>query len=150
MFMSQLWNASSRTAVLYFLLAFCGSMSTVIIPFAMVERGICEKEVRNHLYHPVFYHLSQTLASLPVCLILSGIVTGIVLGMTGLKAGGAGIWFILFITFVCADALSMFVAHVSPDLISALCISAGSFSVMTLLIGFLVLPSNFPTGLGWL
>jgi hypothetical protein len=37
----------SRTALLYFVLAFGSSMSVAGIPFSMVERGIVEKEVRN-------------------------------------------------------------------------------------------------------
>ena len=47
----------SRTALLYFILAFGSSMSVAAIPFAMVERGIVEKEVRNKRFHPVFYHI---------------------------------------------------------------------------------------------
>lgn len=114
----------SRTALLYFIIAFCSSMSVAVIPFAMVDRAIVEKEVRNHLYHPAFYHLSQALASIPVCLVLSVLVTVIVLAMTGLK-GTSGPAVILFLTFLCADAVSMFVAHISPELISAICIASG-------------------------
>lgn len=47
----------SRTALLYFILAFGSSMSVAGIPFAMVERGIVEKEVRNKRFHPMFYHI---------------------------------------------------------------------------------------------
>lgn len=47
----------SRTALLYFILAFGSSMSVANIPFAMIERSIVEKEVRNKRFHPVFYHL---------------------------------------------------------------------------------------------
>ena len=105
----------SRTALLYFIIAFCSSMSVAVIPFAMVDRGIVQKEVRNHLYHPALYHASQTLAGIPVCVVLSILVTVIVLGMTGLK-GGIQFWFILFLTFLCADATSMFVGHIAPEM----------------------------------
>lgn len=47
----------SRTALLYFILAFGSSMSVAAIPFAMIERSIVEKEVRNKRFHPVFYHI---------------------------------------------------------------------------------------------
>ena len=139
----------SRTALLYFIIAFCSSMSVAVIPFAMVDRGIVQKEVRNHLYHPALYHASQTLAGIPVCVVLSILVTVIVLGMTGLK-GGIQFWFILFLTFLCADATSMFVGHIAPEMISAICIASGIFGVFTMVMGFLVKPSNFPRGLGWL
>eukprot|EP01082_Thalassiosira_pseudonana_P013797 g12356.t1.1.5e17418b.1.5e1746ac g12356 g12356.t1 contig6:1757240-1758742(+) len=62
-----------RTSILYFVVAFFSTMSVAAIPFAIVERGIVQKEVRNHRYHPVFYHLSQAISSLPACLLLSGI-----------------------------------------------------------------------------
>ncbi|EED93260.1 THAPSDRAFT_262120, partial [Thalassiosira pseudonana CCMP1335] len=57
-----------RTSILYFVVAFFSTMSVAAIPFAIVERGIVQKEVRNHRYHPVFYHLSQAISSLPACL----------------------------------------------------------------------------------
>ncbi len=44
----------------------------------------------------------------------------------------------------------MFVSFISPELISAICISSGVFGVFTMVMGFLVTPSNFPRGLGWL
>ena len=124
-------------------------MSVAVIPFAMVDRGIVQKEVRNHLFHPAFFHASQALAGIPVCLVLSALVSVIVLLMTGIK-GNVGFFFILFLTFLCADATSMFVAHIAPEMISALCISSGIFGVFTMVMGFLVTPSQFPTGLGWL
>jgi len=46
----------SRTALLYFILAFGSSMSVAGVPFAMIERGIVEKEVRNKRFHPVINH----------------------------------------------------------------------------------------------
>jgi hypothetical protein len=57
-----------------------------------------------------------------VCLILAAIVTGIVLGMTGLKPGVV-FWLNIFLCFVCADSMTMLISYISPDLISAICIS---------------------------
>eukprot|EP00984_Skeletonema_dohrnii_P003814 scaffold1311_cov140-Skeletonema_dohrnii-CCMP3373.AAC.1 len=144
----------SRTALLYFILAFGSSMSVAAIPFAMVERGIVEKEVRNKRFHPVFYHTSQTLVSVPVSFILSLIVMLIVSSMTGLGGSdsmkkmisGA----VLFCVFLCADAVSMFVGHVAPELVSAICIATGIFGVMTMVMGFIILPSAMPVWIHWL
>ena len=47
----------SRTGLLYFVLSFGASMSVAAIPFAIVERGIAEKEVRNKRFHIVLYHI---------------------------------------------------------------------------------------------
>ena len=99
-------------------------MSVAQIPFAMIDRGIVQKEVRNHLYHPTLYHASQMLAGVPVALILSLLVAVIILNMTGLQ-GGVSFWFILFMTFLCADATSMFVAHITSELISAIVAASG-------------------------
>jgi hypothetical protein len=41
-----------RTALLYFIIAFCSSMSVASIPFSIVERAVVGKETRNHRFHP--------------------------------------------------------------------------------------------------
>jgi len=143
----------SRTGLLYFIIAFCSSMSVVAIPFAMIDRAIREKEVRNHLYHPAWNHASQALASLPVQLLLCIIVSVIVLKMTNISPGSDDrFWFILnlFLCFSCADATSMLTSHVAPDMISAICISSGIFGQFTMVMGFLVLPGAMPGALRWL
>ena len=99
----------SRTALLYFILAFGSSMSVAAVPFAMIERGIVEKEVRNKRYHPVMNHLAQTLVSVPVSFILSSIVAVIIGSMTGLggrvTAELAQSYLVLFCVFLCALVL---------------------------------------------
>ena len=47
----------SRTGLLYFVLSFGASMSVAAIPFAIVERSIAAKEVRNKRFHIVLYHI---------------------------------------------------------------------------------------------
>ncbi|KAL3802346.1 hypothetical protein HJC23_007171 [Cyclotella cryptica] len=128
-----------RTALLYFIIAFCSSMSVAAIPFSIVERAIVEKEVRNHRFHPAFYHVSQAVASLPACFVLSILGLGI----------STKTCVILFITFYCADATSMFISHIAPELISAICISSGVFGLFTIVMGFLVTPSNMSWVLRW-
>ena len=92
--------------------------------------------------------LSQTLVSVPESFILALIVALIIGRMTGLGLGGhenrfdSGV--ILFLVFLCADAVSMYIGHVAPDLISAICIATGIFGVMTMVMGFIILPSAMP------
>ncbi len=50
----------------------------------------------------------------------------------------------LFCVFLCGDAVSMFIAIIAPDLISAICIGTGIFGVMTMVMGFIILPSAMP------
>jgi hypothetical protein len=84
----------------------------------------------------------------PVCIVLSLIVGAIVKGMTGLGGSTAGevceAAAVLFFVLLCADATSMFIAHVAPDLISAICIATGIFGLMTMVMGFIILPSDMP------
>ena len=95
-----------------------------------------------------FHYLSQALVSVPICLLLSIIVGGIISGMTGL-GGDTTIkllesWLVLFLVFLCADSTSMFIGHVAPDLVSAICIATGIFGIMTMVMGFIILPSAMP------
>ena len=86
--------------------------------------------------------------SVPVCLILAILVGGIIKGMTGL-GGDNGVdmlhsELVLFVVFLCADAVSMFIGHVAPELVSAICIATGIFGIMTIVMGFIILPSTMP------
>jgi hypothetical protein len=65
---------------------------------------------------------SFVLLGVVVCLVLAVIVTCIVLSMTGIKASVL-FWINIFLLFVCADAMTMLISYISPDLISAICIS---------------------------
>ena len=91
---------------------------------------------------------SQTLVSVPVCLILALIVGVIIKGMTGLGGNNSSKIFayegVLFLVFLCADAVSMFISHVAPELVSAICIATGIFGIMTIVMGFIILPSSMP------
>ena len=91
---------------------------------------------------------SQTLVSVPVCLILALIVGVIIKGMTGLGGNNISKIFayegVLFLVFLCADAVSMFISHVAPELVSAICIATGIFGIMTIVMGFIILPSSMP------
>lgn len=110
----------------------------------MIIHGLCAIRA-DFLLSPSF---SQTLVSVPVCLILALIVGGIIKGMTGLGGDNGVEMFksalVLFIVFLCADAVSMFIGHVAPELVSAICIATGIFGIMTIVMGFIILPSAMP------
>ncbi|MGK3759058.1 MAG: hypothetical protein ACI8RD_011375 [Bacillariaceae sp.] len=140
--------AQARGGLLYFIVAFFTSMAVASIPFAIVERNIVHKEVRNHRYHPVFYHAAQALASIPACFVLAVISTVILVPMTkmhGIVFFGSNI----FLLLLCADALAQLVSHLAPEFVSALAISSGLFGIMSLLMGFLIKPSQFPWFIKW-
>ena len=140
----------SRAGLLYFIVGFLPTMSLAQIPFAILDRGISQKEIRNHLFHPAINHASQALTSVIVCFILAVISAAIVLPMTGLQPPYFEFAVILFLSFVCGDALSMLISHISPELISAICISSGIVGLFVMSMGFLVLQSDLPRHLWWL
>ena len=140
--------AQSRSGLLYFIVAFFTSMAVASVPFAIVERNIMNKEVRNHRYHPVFFHGAQALASIPSCFILAVISTVILMPMTKMH-GMYFFGFNIFLLLLCADALAQLVSHIAPEFISALAISSGLFGIMSLLMGFLIKPSHFPGFIKW-
>ena len=96
----------------------------------------------------IYDHLSQALVSVPVCFILSIIIAVIIKGMTGLGGDTSNLMgeaqAVLFFVLLCADATSMFIAHVAPDMISAICIATGIFGLMTMVMGFIILPTAMP------
>lgn len=53
----------STSGLLYFIVGFFSTLSLAQIPFTILDRGIAQKEVRNHLFHPAFNHASQALTS---------------------------------------------------------------------------------------
>ena len=56
-------SVQSRTAVLFYCVAFFIFMSVAVLPFTVMERGIVDKEVQNHYYHPIFYQVAQGISS---------------------------------------------------------------------------------------
>lgn len=56
-------SVQSRVAVLFYCVAFFIFMSVAVLPFTVIERGIVDKEVQNHYYHPVMYQIAQAIAS---------------------------------------------------------------------------------------
>lgn len=102
--------------------------------------------IQAHSFLAASYdYLSQVLVSFPVCYLLSLIVWGIILGMTGLGGehwGTIQSQGILYRVMLCADATVMFVGYIAPDLIGALCLATGIFGMMTIVMGFLILPSD--------
>jgi ABC-type multidrug transport system ATPase subunit len=56
-------SIQSRTAVLFYCVAFFIFMSVAVLPFTVMERGIVDKEVQNRYYHPSLYQVAQAISS---------------------------------------------------------------------------------------
>jgi len=138
----------SRVAIIFYCVAFFIFMSIAAVPFAVIERGIVEKEVRNGYYHPVVFQISQSIASLPGTFILALLTTSITVSMTGLREP---IWYFLnmFLALNCAESLAHLVSHIVPHFIIGIAVIAGLYGIFMLFPGFIMVPSDFPGWLGW-
>ena len=117
-------SIQSRIALLFYVGAFFVFMSVAVLPFTVQEKSIVDKEVRNGYYHPAVYQLAQALSSIPGVIVLAGMGTGIIIGMTDLREGG---WFFLNLTLAlfCAEALAQLVSHIVPHFIIGIALIAG-------------------------
>ena len=141
-------SVQSRTAVLFYCVAFFIFMSVAVLPFTVIERDIVDKEVRNRYYHPIYYQISQGIASIPGTALLALLVTAIIVGLTGLQAP---YWYFLtmFLSLVCAEALAQLVSHVVPHFVIGMAMVAGMYGFFMLYQGFMLIPSDFPSWLRW-
>ncbi|CAJ1951950.1 unnamed protein product [Cylindrotheca closterium] len=138
----------SRSAVLFYCVAFFIFMSVAVLPFTVMERGIVDKEVLNGYYHPIAYQVAQGLSTIPAAGILAGLTSVIIVFMLKLNDGW---WYFLnmFLALCTAEALAQMVSHVVPHFVIGMAGIAGLFGFFMLFMGFMVIPSDFPYGLGW-
>ena len=93
-------SVQSRTAILFYCVAFFIFMSVAVLPFTVMERAIVDKEVMNSYYNPVYYQISQSISTIPGAAILAGLTTLIIVTMTKLNEPG---WYFatMFLSLVC-------------------------------------------------
>ncbi len=138
----------ARVSLLFYAVAFFVFMSVAALPFAIIERGIVEKEVRNGYYHPACFQFAQAIASVPGIFVLSLVTSGITLGMTDLR----NFWPYLlnmFLSLNCAEALAQLTSHMVPHYIIGIALVSGVYGLFMLLQGFMLVKSEFPTWLEW-
>jgi len=142
-------SVQSRTAVLFYCVAFFIFMSVAVLPFTVIERSIVDKEVLNGYYKPMFYQVSQGISSIPGTAILAFLVTLIICSMTKLSEP---LWYFLnmFLALMVAEALAQLISHVVPHFVIGMALVAGMYGFFMLFQGFMLVPSKFPNWLSWL
>jgi ABC-type multidrug transport system ATPase subunit len=100
----------SRSAVLFYCVAFFIFMSVAVLPFTVMERGIVDKEVLNGYYHPIAYQVSQGLATIPGSAMLAFLTSVIILNMLKLSEP---YWYFLnmFLALFTSESLAQLVSH---------------------------------------
>lgn len=138
----------SRSAVLFYCVAFFIFMSVAVLPFTVMERDIVDKEVHNKYYHPISYQIAQGLASIPGAGLLAGLVSMIIILMLDFKDPA---WYFLnmFLALTTSEALVQLVSHVVPHFVIGMALVAGLFGFFMLFMGFMLVPSQFPNRLRW-
>jgi hypothetical protein len=120
-------SVQTRTAILFYCVAFFIFMSVAVLPFTVMERAIVDKEVRNGYYNPIFYQLAQAVSSIPGAALLAFLTTLIIITMTKLDEP---LWYFLtmFLSLCCAEALAQMVSHVVPHFVIGMALLAGMVS----------------------
>jgi len=141
-------SIGSRSAVLFYCVAFFIFMSVAVLPFTVMERDIVDKEVLNKYYHPFSYQIAQGLCTLPGAGVLAGLVSLIIITMLKFKDPA---WYFLnmFLSLMTAEALAQLVSHAVPHFVIGMAIIAGLFGFFMLFQGFMLVPSDFPDWLRW-
>lgn len=121
----------SRSAVLFYCVAFFIFMSVAVLPFTVMERDIVDKEVHNGYYHPIAYQIAQGLASIPGAGLLAALVSMIILLM--LKFNDPAWYFLnMFLALTTSEALAQLVSHVVPHFVIGMAMVAGLFGFFML------------------
>ncbi|KAL7567047.1 hypothetical protein ACA910_002775 [Epithemia clementina (nom. ined.)] len=144
----DLQSVQSRTAILFYCASFFIFMSVAVLPFTVMERAIVDKEVMNSYYNPVYYQISQAISSIPGAAILAGITTLLIITMTKLNEPD---WYFatMFLSLTVAEAFAQLISHVVPHFVIGMALLAGMYGFFMLVMGFMLVPSEFPNWLNW-
>lgn len=138
----------SRTSVLFFVDAFLVFMSIAAVPSFMMERAIIEKEIRNKLYNPFLFQLSNWFTSWFGVFLIAIISTIFVVLMCNLN--NFGIFLVnLFLSLMIAEGLTFLAALLVPHYIIAMALLSGLYGVFMLCEGFLIVFNDIPPWLIW-
>ena len=138
----------SRTSVLFYVDAFLVFMSIAAVPSFMMERAIVEKELRNKLYHPWVFQLSNWFTSWFGVFFIAIISTLFVVLMCNLN--NFGIFLIdLFLSLLIAEGLAFLTALLVPHYIIAMALIAGLYGMFMLCEGFLIVYNDIPPWFIW-
>lgn len=141
-------SVQSRIALLFYCVAFFTFLSAAAVPFAVMEHGRVDKEVRNGYYHPINFQLAFLLTSIPGTFLLASLTTVFIASMTGLRAP-VSFFINIFLTLTCAEGVVQLVSNVFDHSIPGVATILGLYGIFILLQGFILVPSEFPQWLKW-
>ena len=138
----------ARSSVLFYVDAFLVFMSIAAVPAFMMERAIVEKELRNKLYHPWTFQMSNWFASWFGVILIAIVSSLFVVFMCNLNR--FGIFLVnLFLSLMIAEGLAFLVALIVPHYIIAMALIAGCYGMFMICCGFFIVYNDIPAWFIW-
>lgn len=141
-------SIQSRASVLFYSVSFYIFMVVAVLPFRVHDKAVAAKEVFNSYYHPLAHHVASTLASLIGVFMLAFITTVIMVPMAKFNAPFK-FFLDMLLSLNCAEALAQLATLLVSNYIIGIVGLAGLFGFFMLLMGFMLVPSEFPIWLRW-
>ena len=141
-------SIQSRASVLFYSASFFIFMVVAVLPFRVHDKAVVAKEVFNGYYHPLAHHAASTLASLFCVLVLAFVTTVIMAPMAKFNAPFK-FFLDMLLSLNCAEALAQLATVLVSNYILGIVGLAGLFGFFMLLMGFMLVPSEFPVWLRW-
>lgn len=141
-------NNRTKAALLFYLCGAFSFLSLSAVPFAVIERKVIAKEIRNGYYHPAIFHVSKAFASLFNMFVIAVVSTTIIIGMTDLKKP---IEFCInvFLLLNCAEATTELICNLFQSSVLVTVVISGIYAVFLLLQGFVIPHDELPLWLRW-
>ena len=141
-------SIQSRCCLLFFTNAFLVFMSIAAVPAFIMERVIVEKELKNRLYHPFIFQISNWFTSWFGTFFIALISSMLIIFMTQLNGFG---WYlgILFMALMIAENIAFMAALLIPHYIIAMAIMAGIYATFFLCAGFAMVKREIPSYFIW-
>ena len=138
----------ARASVLFYVDAFLVFMSIAAVPAFMMERAIVEKELRNKLYHPWTFQMSNWFTSWFGVILIAIVSSLFVVFMCNLNR--FGIFLVnLFLSLMIAEGLAFLVALIVPHYIIAMALIAGLYGMFMICCGFFIVYNDIPAWFIW-
>jgi ABC-type multidrug transport system permease subunit len=129
----------SRTALLFFVVAFLTFMSIAAFPAFTDDMKVFVRERLNGYYGVSVFTVANTLASLPFIFLIAVVSTVCVYWLANLRGGAGYVWFFifdLFLSLTVVESLMMAIAPLVPNYLMGIAAGAGVMGLYMIVCGF--------------
>ena len=128
----------SRAALLFFVVAFLCFMSIAAFPAFVEDMKVYIRERLNGYYKPSTFVVANAVASAPFIMLIAVMSTICMYFIAGLRAGSAGVYFVLdlFMSLMVVESLMMAIAPLVPNFLAGIAVGAGVMGMYMMVCGF--------------